>query len=114
MPVAGPVGLGTAAAVQENPGTMLIGVDVDWCVSAPEYCNVTLTSVMKKMDVVVLEAIKRAKQGTFEGGYFVGTLSNGGVGIAGFHEFDDDVPADLKAELEEIHRQFVAGVISTD
>jgi len=29
MPVAGPVGLGTAAAVQDNPGTMLIGVDVD-------------------------------------------------------------------------------------
>ncbi|HEC21562.1 MAG TPA: BMP family ABC transporter substrate-binding protein, partial [Chloroflexi bacterium] len=30
MPVAGPVGLGTAAAVMDNPGTMLIGVDTDW------------------------------------------------------------------------------------
>ena len=34
MPVAGPVGLGTAAVVQERGGK-LIGVDTDWTVSAP-------------------------------------------------------------------------------
>jgi basic membrane protein A len=33
MPVAGKVGLGTAAAVKER-GKMLIGVDTDWTVSA--------------------------------------------------------------------------------
>jgi len=113
MPVAGPVGLGTAAAVQEHPGTMLIGVDTDWCVSAAEYCDVTLTSVLKNMDVAVLEAIKQAKEGTFKGGTYVGTLSNNGVGIAEFHEFDDDVPAELKAELEEIKEGIIAGTIST-
>jgi len=113
MPVAGPVGLGTAAAVQDNPGTMLIGVDVDWCVSAAEYCDVTLTSVLKNMDVAVLEAIKQAQAGTFEGGFYVGTLANDGVGIADFHEFDDDVPADLKAELAEIRQGVAAGTIRT-
>lgn len=102
MPVAGPVGLGTAAAVRDNPGTMLIGVDTDWCISAAEYCPVVLTSVMKNMHIAVRDAIKMAKEGTFQGGVYVGTLANGGVGIAPFHEFDDDVPASLKAELEEV------------
>lgn len=112
MPVAGPVGLGTAAAVQDNPGTMLIGVDVDWCVSAAEYCDVTLTSVLKNMDVAVLEAITRVQEGTFEGGFYVGTLANNGVGLADFHEFDDDVPDDLKAELEEIRQAIADGTIA--
>jgi ABC-type transport system substrate-binding protein/basic membrane lipoprotein Med (substrate-binding protein (PBP1-ABC) superfamily) len=113
MPVAGPVGLGTAAAIQENPGTMLIGVDTDWCVSAAEYCDVTLTSVLKNMDVAVYTAIEQALEGTFEGGFYVGTLDNDGVGIAPFHEFEDDVPADLKAELEEVRQGVIAGTIHT-
>ena len=112
MPVAGPVGLGTAAAIQENPGTMLIGVDTDWCVSAAEYCDVTLTSVMKNMDVAVLEAVKQVQAGTFEGGFYVGTLENNGVGIAPFNEFEDDVPADLKAELADVEEGLIAGSIA--
>lgn len=113
MPVAGPVGLGTAAAVKDHPGTMLIGVDTDWCISAAEYCSVTLTSVMKNMHIAVRDAIKMAKEGTFQGGVYVGTLKNGGVGIAPFHEFDDDVPASLKAELEEIAKGIKDGKIDT-
>ena len=113
MPVAGPVGLGTAAAVKDHPGTMLIGVDTDWCVSAAEYCPVILTSVMKNMHIAVRDAIKMAKEGTFQGGVYVGTLANGGVGIAPFHEFDDDVPASLKAELEEVAKGIKDGTIDT-
>jgi peptide/nickel transport system substrate-binding protein len=113
MPVAGPVGLGTAAAIQENPGTMLIGVDVDWCVSAPEYCDVTLTSVLKNMDVAVLEAVKRVQEGTFEGGFYVGTLANDGVGIADFHEFDSQVSDEMRAELAQIRQGIAEGSIPT-
>ena len=113
MPVAGPVGLGTAAAIMDNPGTMLIGVDTDWCVSAEEYCSVTLTSVLKNMDVAVLEVIRGVHEGTFAGGTYVGTLDNDGVGIADFHEFADDVPAELAAELEEIRQGIIDGTIDT-
>mgnify|MGYP000192956295 CR=1 FL=1 len=113
MPVAGPVGLGTAAAIQEHPGTMLIGVDTDWCVSAAEYCNVTLTSVLKNMDVAVLEAIRQAYNGTFQGGVYVGTLANGGVGIAPFHEFESRVPASLQSELEQVRQGIINGTIDT-
>ena len=110
MPVAGPVGLGTAAAIQENPGTLLIGVDTDWCVSAAEYCDVTLTSVLKNMDVTVAAAVKQAKEGTFEGGVLVGTLSNDGVGLPEPNEVD--IPADLWAEVDDARKSLIAGTLT--
>ncbi len=113
MPVAGPVGLGTAAAVQENPGTMLVGVDTDWCVSAEEYCDVTLTSVMKNINIAVRTAIDMAVDGSFAGGIYVGTIANGGVGLAPFHEFDGQVSDELKAELAEVEQGLAAGTLTT-
>ncbi|MER3458375.1 MAG: BMP family ABC transporter substrate-binding protein, partial [Chloroflexota bacterium] len=73
LPVAGPVGLGSAAAVKERGNAWIIGVDTDWTVSAPEFADVTLTSVMKNMDVAVFDFIKAVKEGTFKGGTYVGT-----------------------------------------
>jgi peptide/nickel transport system substrate-binding protein len=112
MPVAGPVGLGTAAAVQENPGTMLIGVDDDWCNSAPEYCDVTLTSVMKRMDQMVPLAIEKAMNEDYQS-ELIGTLDNEGVSLAPFHEFEDQVPDDLKAELDEVRQGIIDGTVDT-
>ncbi len=112
LPVAGPVGLGTAAAVKER-GAMMIGVDTDWYISVPEYKDVYLTSVLKNMDVAVFEAIKAVVEGKFQGGTFVGTLANNGVGIAPFHDFEDKVPEDLKAELEEVRQGIINGEIDT-
>lgn len=113
MPVAGPVGLGTAAAAQDNPGTKLIWVDTDGCISAPDFCPLFLTSVMKRLDVAVFEAVKRGSEGTFEGGIYTGTLENDGVAIAPFHEFDDEVPQELKDELDALSEQIIAGEINT-
>jgi len=112
MPVAGPVGLGTAAVVQERGG-MLVGVDTDWTVSAPEYEDIVLTSVLKKMDVAVFDAIQAVIDGTFEGGTYVGTLENDGVGLAPFQTFEDQVPQDLKDELAELQQQVLAGEVWT-
>jgi basic membrane protein A len=58
MPVAGPVGLGTAAAVQERGNAYIVGVDTDMSVSAPEFADVILTSVLKNMDVAVFLTTK--------------------------------------------------------
>ncbi len=112
MPVAGPVGLGTAAAVKER-GKMMVGVDTDWYISAPEYKDVYLTSVLKNMDVAVYDAIRMVVEGKFHGGVYVGTLANGGVGIAPFHDFEDKVPDDLKAELEQVKQGIIDGTIDT-
>ncbi|BAS27166.1 BMP family lipoprotein [Limnochorda pilosa] len=113
MPVAGPVGLGAAAAAKDR-GLMLVGVDTDWYVSAPEFKETLLTSVMKKMDVAVYDTIKAAMDGTFEGGAYVGTLANDGVDIAPFHDYEDRVPASLKTELEQIRQQLIDGTLKVD
>jgi len=110
MPVAGPVGLGSAAAARDR-GAMIIGVDTDWYVSAPEFGSTYLTSVVKRMDVAVYDAIKMVLEGRFKGGTYVGTLANGGVDIAPFHEYEDKVPAWLKAEVEQIRQKIINGEI---
>jgi len=113
MPVAGPVGLGTAAAVQERGGVYIVGVDSDWTQTSPEFTDITLTSVLKKMDVTTQEAIKMVMDDTFAGGVVVGTLENTGVDLAPFHELDSMVPADLKAELDTIRKGIIDGSIKT-
>ena len=111
MPVAGPVGLGTAAAVQERGG-MLIGVDADMVNSAPEYADVILTSVMKNMDVAVFNAIKDAQEGTFSGGTYVGTLENSGVGLAPYHDLAAEVPQALQDEVAALQQDLIDGKVS--
>jgi phosphate/phosphite/phosphonate ABC transporter binding protein len=113
MPVAGPVGLGTAAAAKERGNTYIIGVDSDWYLTAPDYKDIALTSVMKLMDVTTFNAIKSAMDGTFAGGVIVGNLENGGVGLAPFHDLDSMVPAELKTELDQIKADIIAGKIAT-
>jgi len=111
LPVAGPVGLGSAAACKER-GTMLIGVDTDWYVSAPEFKETYLTSVLKMIDVAVFESVKMVVENRFKGGAWVGVLANQGVGIAPFHDFDAKVPADLKDEITKVKSDLIKGEIT--
>jgi len=111
MPVAGPVGLGSAAAVQDRGEGSLIWVDTDGCESASEFCDLFLTSVMKNMDVAVFTAIQEALDESFAGGLYTGTLENEGVALAPFHEFESVVPAELATEVEELQAGIIAGEI---
>ncbi len=113
MPVAGPVGLGTAAAVQERGDAYIVGVDNDWAVVNEAYADITLTSVMKFMDVTTFNAIKSVIDGNFEAGLIMGTLENGGVGLADYHELAGMVSADLQAEIDGLAAQIIAGEIAT-
>jgi basic membrane protein A len=107
MPVAGPVGLGSAAYCKETGSCKVIGVDVDWTVSAAEYTDVILTSVLKNVNVAVYDAIKSAVDGTFKGGVYVGTLKNGGVGLSTV----SGASAELKSELEKIQADIISGAV---
>jgi len=114
MPVAGPVGQGTIEAIEAGGGTeKIIWVDTDGCVTLPDACSLFLTSVEKHMDVAVQETTVAAANGEFEGGLYVGTLENDGVGIAPFNEFEDDVPQEIKDRLGELTEQIIAGEIET-
>jgi basic membrane protein A len=83
MPVAGPVGLGSAAAVQERGNAWIVGVDSDWTLTSPQFADVILTSVLKNMDATVYQQIQMMLDGEEVGSLIVGTLENGGVGLAG-------------------------------
>ncbi len=110
MPVAGPVGLGSAAYCQETKSCMIIGVDVDWTVSAAEYTDVILTSVLKNVNVAVYDATSAIVDGTFQGGVYVGTLANGGVGLAAVN----GASAELTSELEAASAALSDGSLTVD
>jgi len=111
MPVAGGTGGGTMedAAAGKFTG---IWVDVDGCQSTP-YCKGILTTVVKNIPDAVRDAVvKGAKGETLKGAPgTIGTLQNNGVSIAPFHEFDSKVPADLKAEVEKLKNDIIAGTV---
>jgi basic membrane protein A and related proteins len=114
LPVAGPVGLGAAAAAQDAGDVNMVWVDTDGCVSAPDFCSLFLTSIQKNMDVAVFDAMKSEVDGTFSGGIYSGTLENGGVGIAPYHEFDGQVPDELKSKIDELKQGIIDGSVSAD
>jgi basic membrane protein A and related proteins len=108
FPVAGPAGLGGLQAAKDK-GVHAIWVDTDGCVSAAEYCDVLLTSVMKGMDVAVESAIKDSVDGKFTNDVFVGTLANGGVGLAPYHDADSTIDQDVKDKIDELKSKIIDG-----
>jgi basic membrane protein A len=88
-------------------------VDNDWSVVNSDYADIVLTSVLKNMDVTTFQAIQSVIDGTFEGGVTVGTLENGGVGLAPFYDQESVVPAEVLTELEDVQAGIIAGEIQT-
>jgi basic membrane protein A len=113
FPVAGAVGLGSAREAQQR-GLTVIGVDADQAETAPDLADVYLTSVLKKIDQTVFAAVELIQNGVFPGGEnFIGTLENGGVGLASFHEFEDKVSQQLRDDLAAIEQGIIDGSIAT-
>ena len=119
FPVAGNVGLGAAKAVQQADvaaGSQKVNmewVDLDGCVSSPQYCKYFITSVLKGETLAVKTAVLAAVGGSFKGGNYIGTLANGGVSLAPFHDWDSKVPTALKSELQQISTGIQNGSIQT-
>ena len=112
MPVAGPVGGGTLAVMQERGTGLLIGVDDDWSVKYPEQADFVLASALKKIDVFVYDTIEKIINGEFAGGEdLILDLENEGVGLAYGATWIDKIPADLLAEIEALVPQIIDGTI---
>jgi basic membrane protein A len=114
MPVAGPVGLGAAAAAQEAGNVKIVGVDADWYLTAPDYAPIIFTSVMKEISQAVYDTIEQAAAGDFTSDPYVGTLENSGIGIAPFHDNASLVSADLQSKLEELQASIISGDLVVD
>jgi basic membrane protein A len=112
MPVGGIIGSPGFDVARERGG-LGIWVDVDGYNLLTGARDVLLTSVMKNMDNSCYDVVEAALNGTFDGcGVYVGSLENGGVGIAPYHDLDSQVPDELKAEIEALKATIISGEIA--
>ena len=112
FPVAGPVGLGSSAYATETGGILIIGVDTDLYASNKADKGVYLTSVLKGIDAAVYDTIKNIVDNGKAGDAYTGTLKNGGVGLADFHDHAKDVPQAMQDELAKIKTDIIDGKIN--
>jgi basic membrane protein A len=116
FPVAGGDGLGTAKAIQTANASgkhlLMEWVDTDGCVSAAQYCNIMLTSVTKGLAEAVKTAVLSAANGSFKGGTYVGTLTNGGAVLSPYHDLATQVPASLQNEIKALQTQIEEGKLT--
>ena len=105
---AGSTGLGVfeAARSQRKLG---IGVDSDQYAEAPGF---VLTSMVKGIDAAVFDAIKRVRDGTFQGGIAVFGLRENGVGYVYDAHNKGLIPDAIRARVEAIRADIIAGKIT--
>jgi basic membrane protein A len=116
MPVGGPIFLSAGEAIRDSSDKeiALVGVDSDAYETAPDLKDLFLTSVLKGIDAGVEDVVKTAADGEFDATPYVGTLENGGVDIAAFHDFESKVPAELTGEIETIKAGIIDGSITVE
>jgi basic membrane protein A len=110
----GPTGSGGIVAAMEK-GVWGIGVDQDeyYTTMGGGPAPYLLTSAMKRVDNAVYSAIKAFADGSFEGGHYLGTAKNGGIGYAPFHDAESKVPKSVKAKLDQIMKKLADGSLET-
>jgi basic membrane protein A len=111
--IGGKTGNGGLAAAKER-GKWGVGVDVDQYFTVPNEKDILLTSTVKRLDNAVFGVIEAQLNDEFPGGgLYVGTLENGGVGLAPYHDFEDQIPDELKQEIDAIKQGIIDGTIDT-
>jgi basic membrane protein A len=111
--IGGNTGNGGLSAAKER-GKWGVGVDVDQYYTVPNEADILLTSTVKRLDNAVFAVVESVLNDEFPGGsVYVGTLENGGVGLAPYHDFEDQIPDELKQEIETIIEGIKAGEIDT-
>ncbi|MDK1028555.1 MAG: BMP family ABC transporter substrate-binding protein [Anaerolineae bacterium] len=96
----------TAAVQREVYG---IGVDTDQYFTLPEAAPRLLSSAMKLLTPGTFDLIKLAKEGNLSSGNAFGTAA-----YAPYHDVEDEVPAEVKAQMDEIAAGLIDGSITTD
>ena len=97
-----------AAAAEAGNEVYCIGVDTDQWETLPAAHPCLVSSAMKLITPGVADLIKKAYEGDFPGGNYVG-----GIGLAPFHDFEDKVPQDVKDLLEKVRAGLMDGSIDT-
>jgi len=116
IPVGGAINLPAGDAINDlGLDAALIGVDADaYFAMDTQYQSLWLTTVEKAIAPFITLAVQEHVEGTWTNGAFVGDLSNGGVGLSDFHDWDSRVSAELRAEVEQLLADIESGVIKAD
>jgi basic membrane protein A len=104
----GNTGNGALTEVATREGLYCIGVDTDQWETVPEAHPCLVSSAMKLITPAVVDLIEAAMNDEMPAGNFVGD-----VGLAPFHDFEDQVSDDIKAQLAEIEAGLTDGTIET-
>jgi basic membrane protein A len=104
----GKTGNGALIEVAAHDGVFCIGVDTDQWETVPEAHPCLISSAMKLIKPGVVDLIKLAKDGNFPSGNYFGT-----VGLAAYHDFDGQVPADVKKLIDDTAAGLKDGSIKT-
>ena len=116
LPVAGPVGEGALASASQHEGVKVIWVDSDGFLqpNLAQYKDLILTSVMKEIGQSVFDVIDTTSTGDFDATPYVGTLKNGGVSLAPYHDLESAVPAELQKQIDGLKEQIISGDLVVD
>jgi basic membrane protein A and related proteins len=107
----GLTGNGALEAACQADGVYAIGVDTDQYETLPSVQSCILSSATKNIVEAVKNSLLRIAQDQFTPGFHTDDASTNGIGLAPFHDMDGEVPADVKALLEETFAGLADGSI---
>ena len=104
----GTTGSGALIEVATEDGALCIGVETDQWETLPGAQPCLISSAMKLIDKGVKELVLKGVNGSLPAGNFFGE-----VGLASYHDLEDDVPSDIKDLVNTISAEVVSGAIDT-
>jgi basic membrane protein A len=104
----GMTGNGALEETATHEGLYCIGVDSDQWETVPGAHPCLVSSAMKLITPGVTDLLNAAEGDEFPGGNYYG-----GAGLAPFHDFEDQIPQDVKDDLEQIDQGLKDGSVST-
>jgi len=113
MPVAGDQFGAVSEAIKEaGVDGVMIGVDKDIAKTSPQYADMVLTSVEKRMTNAVYDIIKASAVDKTAYADYLGNLKNGGTALSGFGAFDMKVSEETKGALKTLQAGIIDGSIN--
>ena len=107
----GLTGNGALEAACQADGVYAIGVDTDQYETLPSVQSCIVSSATKNIVEAVKNSLLRIAQDQFTPGFHTDDASTNGIGLAPFHDMDAEVPADVKALLDETFAGLADGSI---
>jgi basic membrane protein A len=110
----GLTGNGALEAACQADGVLAIGVDTDQYETLPSVQSCIVSSATKNIVEAVKNSLLRIAQDQFTPGFHTDNAATKGIGLAPFHDKDADVPADVRALLDETFAGLADGSIKTN